>query len=141
MDDVVNDNDVNAAELRRETEAYLKKIRQTIRDGKNLVAQAELGIAETDRLLEKEGLTREQLNSLTFTDEQLAAVNEELKRRGLPPLEDVKETTAEGVRRQDNADKSLRGGGLPPAPDATERDGSVDNRKRKFGVMMQQFRM
>ncbi len=120
------------SEMRRETEAYLKKIRQTIKDGKNLIAQAELRIAETDRLLEKEGITRGQLAKMKFSDEQLAVVNEELKRRGLPPLDDAKE---------DSKEKTMQGGGLPPTPDATERDGSAENRKRKFGVMMQQFRM
>ncbi len=123
-----------------DAEAYLKKIRQTIKDGKNLIAQAELRIAETDRLLEREGLTREQLEKMTFTDEQLAVVNEELKRRGLPQLET---TTAEGGHGQDSwaSDRGLQGGGLPPEPDAAERDGNAENRKRKFGVMMQQFRM
>ncbi len=116
---------------RADTEAYLKKIRQTIKDSRNLIAQAELRIAETDRLLAKEGLTREQLEKMTFTDEQLAVVNAELKRRGLPPLDAGDEPK----------EKPLRGGGLPPTPDATERDGSAENRRRKFGVMMQQFRM
>ncbi len=115
-----------------ETEAYLKKIRQTIKDGKNLVAQAELRIAETDRLLEREGLTREQLEKMTFTDEQKKIVNEELKRRGLPSLED---------KEDEPKAASLHGGGLPPGPDPTECDGSAENRKRKFGVMMQPFRM
>ncbi len=122
-------NEENVAKMRRDTESYLKKIRQTIKDSKNLIAQAELRIAETDRLLEQEGLTREQLAKMTFTDEQLAVVNEELKRRGLPPLD------------EEPADRALQAGGLPPTPDATERDGNAENRKRKFGVMMQQFRM
>ncbi len=120
----------NVARMRRETEEYLKKIRKTIKDGENVIAEAELRIAETDRLLEKEGLTREQLSKLTFTDEQKAAVNAELKRLGLEPFSD-----------DDDDGSVIKGGGLPPDPDAVERDGNADNRKRKFGVMMQQFRM
>lgn len=117
----------NQAELRRETEAYLKKIHKTIQDSKNLIQQTELRMAETDRLLEGTGLTREQLAKMEFSAEQLAAVNAELKRRGLPELEAV--------------EPSIPAGGTPPAPDPAERDGSAANRHRKFGVMMQQFRV
>lgn len=121
----------NIAAMRRETEAYLKKIHKTIQDSKSLLGQVELRMAETDRLLEEQGLTREQLSSVSFTDEQIAAVNEELKRRGLPPLDDL----------PPKREATLRGGGTPPAPDPAERDATPENRKKKFGVMMQQFRM
>ncbi len=117
-------------EMKRETEAYLAKIRETVRAGKQMIAQAELRIAETDRLLEKEGMTREQLLSLSFTEEQKAAVEAELARRGLPPLDEMDEGAPRVVR-------PTRG----QAPDPVERDGSAENRRRKFGVMMQQFRM
>ncbi len=116
------------AEMKRETEAYLAKIRGTVRAGKQLISQAELRMAETDRLLESQGLTREQVLNLKFTDEQKKVVNAELIRRGLPSLEDP-------------SDEALQAGGLPPTPDPTERDGSTENRRKKFNVMMQQFRM
>ncbi len=119
--------------LRRETQAYLAKIRRTIQAGKEMVASVDLRLAETDRLLAQEGLTREQVANLTFTAEQKAAVEAELKRRGLPSLSEIESEEARP--------REIRGGGTPPAPDAVERDGTAENRRKKFGVMMQQFRM
>ena len=71
----------------KDMDAYLARIRKTIADSENLVAQAELRIAETDRMLERQGLTREQVMAMRFSDAQMEAVNAELKRRGLDPLE------------------------------------------------------
>ena len=48
----------------KEVEEYLAKIRQTITQSENLIAEAELRMAETDRFLESQGLTREQVLSL-----------------------------------------------------------------------------
>lgn len=127
----MDDPDAKRAAAARETEAYLARIRRTVRDAKNLISQAELRIAETDRLLAKQGLTREQVAAMTFTEEQKAAVEAELKRRGLPSLAEMPEPGPE---------PRARGNG-GPAPDPAERDGSAENRKRKFGVMMQQFRL
>ena len=76
------------ADQDRDIEAYLARIRKTIADSNALVSQAELRIAETDRLLAEQGLTREQVMGFRFTGEQKLMVNEELKRRGLPPIED-----------------------------------------------------
>ena len=69
-----------------EVEAYLAMIRKTIADSERLVSQAELRIAETDRMLEQQGLTREQVLGMQFSDAQLAAANAELERRGLAPM-------------------------------------------------------
>ena len=112
----------------KEVEEYLASIRQTIARSENLVAEAELRIAETDRLLEAQGLTREQLLNLRLSGEQRRRVDEELKRRGLPGLE------------EDEA----RGGPVyetTPSWGATDTQGDLDNRRRKFGALMQQFRM
>ncbi len=128
----MNDQEPKKSAAARETEAYLARIRRTVRDAKHLISQAELRIAETDRMLAKQGLTRAQVAALRFTEEQKAAVEAELKRRGLPSLAEMPEPGPE---------PRVRGGGLPPAPDADERDGTVANRKKKFGVMMQQFRL
>lgn len=128
----MNDQEPKKSAAARETEAYLARIRRTVRDAKHLISQAELRIAETDRMLAKQGLTREQVAALRFTEEQKAAVEAELKRRGLPSLAEMPEPGPE---------PRVRGGGLPPAPDADERDGTVANRRKKFGVMMQQFRL
>ena len=113
----------------KEVEEYLATIRQTIAKSENLVAEAQLRIAETDRFLEAQGLTREQVLNLKLSGEQRRLVDEELKRRGLPGLED---------------DEAL---GTPPVYETTptwgaaDTQGDLDNRKRKFGAMMQQFRM
>ena len=66
---------------KQEMDAYLARIRKTIADSRNLVSQAELRIAETDRMLEQHGLTREQVMAMKFSDAQLEAVNDELSRR------------------------------------------------------------
>ena len=72
----------------RDVQAYLARIRRTIAESENLVSQAELRIAETDRMLESQGLTREQVLNLKLSGEQRRLVDEELKRRGLPGLEE-----------------------------------------------------
>lgn len=114
----------------RDVKEYLAKIRRTIAESENAVSQAELRIAETDRLLAAQGLTREQALNLKLSAEQRRLVNEELKRRGLPELEEDEMT------------------GTPPPPYAdtpswgtADTQGDLDNRKRRFDAMMQQFRM
>ena len=112
----------------KEVEEYLASIRQTIEKSENLVAEAELRIAETDRFLEAQGLTREQVLNLKLTGEQRRLVDEELKRRGLPGLEDDE---ARGAPVYETT----------PSWGAQDTQGDLDNRKRKFGALMQQFRM
>ena len=53
----------------RDIDAYLARIRKTIADSNALVSQAELRIAETDRLLSEQGLTREQVMAFRFSGE------------------------------------------------------------------------
>ena len=113
----------------KEVEEYLASIRQTIAKSENLVAEAELRIAETDRFLESQGLTREQVLNLKLTGEQRRLVDEELKRRGLPGLE------------EDEARGEMPVYDATPSWGAADTQGDLDNRKRKFGAMMQQFRM
>lgn len=120
-------------ELARETQAYLAKIRRTINESEALVAQAELRRAETDRLLVSQGLTREQVEALTFSDEQLAAVNEELRRRGLAPLEEEWFRPAPPVTQGGQA--------AEPNFDAVDSQGDLENRRRKFSNMMRDFRL
>ena len=74
-------------EPEKDVQAYLARIRKTIADSKNLVSQVQLRVAETDRMLERQGLTREQVMAMQFSDAQKRAVDAELKRRGLDPLE------------------------------------------------------
>ena len=118
----------------QELDDYLARIRKTIADSEALVAQAELRMRETDRMLEAQGLTREQVISFRFTKEQKLAVNEELKRRGLPPLED------DGAEALPDPDAPAPVG-IPAASDAPAADPGADlaNRQRKFGMMMKPF--
>ena len=116
-----------------EIKEYLAKIRKTIADSEAVVAQADLRIAETDRLLASQGLTREQVLNFEITREQKLAVNEELQRRGLPPIEE--DETAFSF---DAATAELRGqAGGEPAPE----DDELAARQRKFGTFMQQYRI
>ena len=100
-----------------------------------LVAQTELRMRETDRLLESQGLTREQVMALRFSSEQKLAVNEELRRRGLPPLED------DGAEPLPDPDAPAPVG-IPAASNfssAADTQGDLENRQRKFGMMMKPF--
>ena len=116
-------------------DAYLARIRKTIADSQNLVSQAELRIAETDRMLEQHGLTREQVMAMKFSDAQMEAVNEELKRRGLDPLE---KWEADAEMSQDELDSSYVSS-LPSSDSAP--GGELAERQRKFGMMMKPFQI
>ena len=118
-----------------EVQAYLARIRKTIADSEQLVSQTQLRIAETDRMLEKQGLTRDQVMAMRFTDAQFDAVNAELKRRGMEPLE---KWEPEHDRVQEELDSSyashLEPGGM-------SADSELAERQRKFGMMMKPFQI
>ena len=116
----------------RDTEAYLARIRRTIEESNRLVEAADLRIRETDRMLEQQGLTREQVMAMQFSDAQKRAVDAELKRRGLDPLEWWSE-----VERPAPEDESR----LPDADVGTASDAELANRQRKFGMMMKPFQI
>ena len=127
-----DDNGRNQAEI----EAYLAMIRKTIADSERLVSQAELRIAETDRMLEQQGLTREQVLGMQFSDAQLAAANAELERRGLAPMAADEEGDGWDANREAADAPLAQGIGLPdPAAD------DHDRRREKFGMMMKPFRI
>ena len=105
-----------------DVQVYLARIRKTIEKSRHLVSQAELRIAETDRMLEKQGLTREQVMAMQFSDAQIEAVNAELKRSGL-----------------DSLDEGFGGDAEPPAPQDSSSDAELEERQRKFGMMMKPF--
>ena len=126
----------------RDVEAYLARIRRTIAESSRLVDQANLRMAETDRLLESQGLTREQVMGMRFTDAQREAVNAELARRGLDPLEEWEDA------RRETGDDSLPdvGQGTLDASRVSSLqspDVSTDlaERQRKFGMMMKPFQI
>ena len=120
-----------------DTDAYLARIRKTIADSERLVEAARLRIAETDRMLEKQGLTREQVMNFRFSPEQREAVNRELARRGLDPIEESVEDAEvlEDVRRE-TMDESRATSLASDSP-----DGELAERQRKFGMMMKPFQI
>ena len=121
----------------RDVQAYLARIRRTIAESENLVSQAELRIAETDRMLESQGLTREQVLNFHFTQAQREAVNEELKRRGLPPIEDDEaDGLASGL-----TDDFTAGRPVLPNFEAGDAQTDLENRQKKFGMMMKPFQL
>ena len=119
----------------KDLDEYLARIRKTIAESEALVAQTELRMRETDRLLESQGLTREQVLAFRVSQEQKLAVNEELKRRGLPPIEDGDDDVP-----PPDPDAPVPVG-VPAAPAVAVRDsqGDLENRQKKFGMMMKPF--
>ena len=91
------------------------------------------------------GTTREEVMKFSFSSSQKEAVNEQLERMGFEKLDDgdIRGEYGERSLGPGAADENMR----PPACEAGanftagDGDGSVENRKRKFNVMMQQFRM
>ena len=125
-----------SARKKAEMDAYLAMVRKTIADSERLVSQAELRIAETDRLLAQQGLTREQVLGMRFSGAQLEAANEELARRGLAPLAETTESDGWDANREAADAPLAHGVGLPdPADD------DPDRRQEKFGMMMKPFRI
>ena len=117
----------------RETEAYLARIRKTIAESNRLVEQVGLRIRETDRMLEQQGLTREQVMAMHFSDAQIEAANEELKRRGMDPLEQWEH---DGLTAQEEFVI-----GRPPQEAESSADNELAERQRKFGMMMKPFQI
>ena len=119
----------------KDLDEYLARVRKTIAESEALVAQTELRMRETDRLLESQGLTRKQVLSLRFSKEQKLAVNEELKRRGLPPIEDE----GDDVPPSDPDAPAPVGVPAAPAFSSADTQGDLENRQKKFGMMMKPF--
>ena len=120
-------------QAKQDTDAYLARIRRTIADSERLVEAAKLRIAETDRLLAKQGLTREQVMGFRFTGEQREAVNRELVRLGMDPLEEVEEVFAPAAPAYTDSP--------PPPPPRTAGNDELAERQRKFGMMMKPFQI
>ena len=104
-----------------EIDECLKKVRKSISESEALVEQAERRIAETDELLARVGVTREELRRMRPTPEQIQIVNEELARRGIEPLEPVEETV--------------------PNEEIAPGEEGLEHRKRQFGEMMNGIRL
>lgn len=115
----------------REIEASLARARKTVAESRALMEQVHLRIQETDRLLAKQGLTREQVLGFRFTEEQRLLVNEQLKRMGLPPIEEEDH----GFDAATEEIRALAEGTGEAAGDV------VDERRRKLGNFMQGMRL
>ena len=119
----------------RETQEYLARIRRTIAESGRAMEAAKLRMAETDRMLESHGLTREQVMEMRFSQSQREAVDGELRRRGMDPL------------NWEEFDGDAVDAGIPdyPAfPDVRDAPSSADElseRQRKFGMMMKPFQI
>ena len=122
-----------AGDGNRETDAYLARIRKTIEQSNRLVEQVGLRIRETDRMLEQQGLTREQVMAMHFTDAQIEAANAELKRRGMDPLETWE--------RDGLTDEEEFAVGRPSADVEASADSELAERQKKFGMMMKPFQI
>lgn len=127
-------------DLQKETEKTLARIRKTIRDSKHLMEEAQLRMAETDRLLEEQGLTREKVKAMQFSPEQIAKVNAELERRGLPKIEQdtVPQAAQDPVPLSEAIPPRTRSAEVPESCDV---DADAVNRSRKMNVMMQRFKL
>ena len=117
----------------KELEDILAKARRTINESEALLEQVELRRAETDRLLASQGLTREQVEAMSFTPEQIAAVNAELKRRGMSTLDEE--------WLQPSRSGQYGGRAAEPNFEAEDTQGDLENRRRKFNTMMQDYRL
>ena len=111
-------------EKRAEIEATLARARKTVADSRELIAQVHLRVQETDRFLAKQGLTREQVQGMRFTKEQRLLANEQLKRMGLPSIE---EADADFDRMTAELRESAATEGVKDV---------VEDRKQKLGAFM-----
>ena len=124
----------------KDIQSYLARIRKTIADGERMVSQAELRMAETDRMLAQQGLTREQVMNFRFTEAQREAVNEELRRRGMEPLED--EIVSLEDWRVGGVDRSAPFPNFPTSDLASSQPSNeLAERQKKFGMMMKPFQI
>jgi hypothetical protein len=121
-----------------DTEAYLARVRKTIADSEMLVEAARLRIAETDRMLEKQGLTREQVMNFRFSPEQREAVNRELAMNGLDPIETWEE---EDSGRSEDVMREAWDASRASSIASDSPDGELAERQRKFGMMMKPFQI
>ena len=128
-------------EPEKDVQAYLARIRKTIADSKRVVSQAALRIAETDRMLERQGLTREQVMAMRFTEAQKEAVNAELKRRGLDPLEMWEKGGEDWAAEKPEVEADDVGDRFSNVGESVRPDPELENRQRKFGMMMKPFQL
>lgn len=120
----------------KDVKEYLARIRKTIAESEAMVSKVHLRMAETDRMLEQQGLTREQVMNMRFTAAQREAANRELERRGFQPFEDWEEEM-EAQREAYGAAKEA-----PPRDISAAASGDeFAERQKKFSMMMKPFQI
>ena len=122
----------------KDVETYLARIRKTIEESEKLISQTELRIAETDRLLESQGLTREQVMAMRFSEAQLDAANEELRRRGMTPLEKWALKDAPEPKSVASYEEEYNSRGLGVVAGANDE---LEARQKKFSMFMKPFQI
>ena len=86
-----------------DVQEFLARIRKTVEQSDQLIESARLRMAETDRMLDSQGLTREQVMNMKFSPEQRRLVDDELRRLGLPSLEDIESDAPVGDKAEATA--------------------------------------
>lgn len=117
-----------------EVKVYLARIRKTVEASKALMESVDLRLRETDRMLEAHGLTRDEVRKMRFTPEQREKANEELRRMGLPPMDEVDTTIDFDLSTADYRERFADSADM-------EDESVVASRARKLGTFMQQFRL
>ena len=120
---------------KEELDQYLAKIRKTVSESEAVVEQVERRVAQTDELLSQYGITREQLRQIRPTPEQVEEVNDELRRRGFDPIDYVLPPVDTYPELGRAAEPNFE------SPEFVSGEDELENRKRKFNTMMQNWRL
>ena len=114
----------------------MSKIRKTVSESEAMIEQVERRIAQTDELLAEHGISREQLLQIKPTPEQMEAVNDELRRRGLEPIEELDLPAVDAYPELGRAAEPNF-----ESPEFISGDDELENRKRTFNTMMHNWRL
>lgn len=122
-------SDADQQELPSDIQAYLAKIRETVKQSEALIETAELRMAETDRFLAERGVTRDDVKKLldkySLTPEQRKEIDAQLEQWEAEIKADV-----ENIRKE-----------YAENPDSFNSDGNFERRTQKLQALKQQFRL
>ena len=120
---------------KEELDQYLAKIRKTVSESEAVIEQVERRVAQTDELLSRYGISREQLRQIKPTPEQVEEVNEELRRRGMDPIDYEPPPVDAYPELGRAAEPNFE------SPEFASGEDELENRKHKFNTMMQNWRL